>query len=393
MFHEYNFDDGYFSNNSAGYHNFNKSGVYDVKLSVGSDKNCFSSVIKQVEVYKLPKVSLDVNNFCVKTPTKFFSYSNLDDSEITSYLWHFGDSNGFSTYKNPYYIYSVAGNYNVSLQILDQKGCENSAVRKIAVYDLPKISLSSLSEVCVGEEFFIVDSSYVENSSLTNWKWDFGDGTIKSGKKVSHIYEFSGIYDVSLSLISNKGCLSDTLFPNLVSVNSRPKANFNASSLNVSELASEISFFNTSEEGMLLNWNFGNGMISSEESEKINFNSPGFYDVSLVVTNEFGCSDEITKRINVFPEYSVYIPNSFSPNGDGINDFFTVSGKEVSFFNMIIYNRFGEVVFESESLSHLWDGKDSLGSEVVSGTYIYSVTAYDLNNRRWDYNGEVNLFR
>jgi len=123
------------------------------------------------------------------------------------------------------------------------------------------------------------------------------------------------------------------------------------------------------------------------------FDSPGEYKVSLLVENSIGCSHEVIHDINIYPEMTIYIPNAFTPNGDGVNDIFLVDAKSIASFRIKIFDRWGGVVFNSSDLEEGWKGMDSHNSYLSNGIYVYHISVYDKNGKLWVYNGEISLLR
>ena len=393
-FYSFNFGDGsQLGVNANEYHQYDQSGLYDVLLTIVSDKGCFSSVKKQAEVYALPEVDYTSVNYCVNTETHFSGIAFVENSTIVDYAWDFGDGLGISVSQHPYYVYGNPGEYTVVFSSFSDKGCMNSISKEITIFDLPAPAFIVDSEVCVGDEIGFIDFSQANGSSIIDWDWSFGDGTFMTGKKPKHTYMYPGVFDVSLSVYSQEGCKSDTLVVDAVKVFDLPVADFYASSFSVSELNPQVDFYSISQGATLLSWDFDNGQVSTEDSASINFEYPREYNVLLSASNGVGCKSEIIKTVYVNPEYSMFIPNSFSPNGDGDNDVFEVSANAINDFRMIVYDRWGAVVFESNSMNYGWDGLDKAGFLVSPGTYVYHISAYDENERFWVYNGEVNLFR
>ncbi|MBT6965097.1 MAG: T9SS type B sorting domain-containing protein, partial [Flavobacteriales bacterium] len=140
-------------------------------------------------------------------------------------------------------------------------------------------------------------------------------------------------------------------------------------------------------------WDFDNGMTSSLENPVIEFNNIGNYNVFLIAVSEFGCEDEMIKQVYIHPEYTIFVPTAFSPDGDGLNDIFEAKGTGITEFEMQVFDRWGGLVFESSSVDYGWNGKDVAGEIVNNGTYLYHVALYDHNGRLWVYNGELNLMR
>ncbi len=143
-----------------------------------------------------------------------------------------------------------------------------------------------------------------------------------------------------------------------------------------------IVFENFSIGNMLsYTWDFGDGSGSSQESPGHTFSEEGTYQVSLVATSDKGCSDTLTRSVTIFIEEplepQMEVPNVFTPNGDGINDFFTVAGQGWPVFSISIYNRWGGLVYQSNDLNFKWDGKHN-GNDCAAGTYMYLVEGTEI---------------
>ena len=140
-------------------------------------------------------------------------------------------------------------------------------------------------------------------------------------------------------------------------------------------------------------WDFDNGDSSFEESPIYSFSNPDIYNVALTVINYAGCSAEMVKAVQINPEYTFFIPDAFTPNGDGLNDFFEVQGNRIVDFEMQVFDRWGGIIFESSSVELGWDGNNASGDQLDDGIYLYHIKLYDLNERLWVYNGELKLMR
>ena len=99
------------------------------------------------------------------------------------------------------------------------------------------------------------------------------------------------------------------------------------------------------------------------------------------------------KTINITPELTLYVPNGFTPNGDGDNDAFLAEGNGIDSFKMQVFDRWGRIVFESSDIEYGWNGLDYNDNLVVIGKYLYHISLYDYNGKLWVYNGEINLMR
>ncbi len=388
---QFNFNDGSISSDSIALHVFNGFGFFDVELTAFSMGGCSGTKTKTVEVFPKPIVDFSSSQFCEKEKTIFNNYSYVHDGEIVSYNWTFG-LDGASNDKNTAYIFSSHGIFNVGLLVNSDKGCENILNKEIKINRRPGVDFKIPTDVCLGEEF---DIFYVSdaNEDIVSWNYNFGDGSFSKNRNPSHIYNYISNFDVGLEVLSSHGCRNDTVMLNVIKAHDFPIADFKVDKLFASEISSEISFYNGSVGATKYLWDFDNGEYTYEENPIFRFNNPRSYDVSLTATNDFGCSSNMIKTIQINPEFTFYIPDAFTPDNDGINDVFIAKGKRISSFFMQVFNRWGEVVFESSKIDFGWNGKNSSGKMLSNGVYLYKIQVYDLNQRLRVYNGEVKLLR
>ena len=166
-------------------------------------------------------------------------------------------------------------------------------------------------------------------------------------------------------------------------------------------MSPNVNFTNSSSSDVVIwNWSFGeNGELgtSSEMDPSLVFPDaePGTYPVQLITENANGCSDTSMLYVVVDGVYNFYMPSAFTPDGDGINDYFFPLGESVSEqgYELRVFNRWGDVVFFSEDMSEKWDGTDNSGPVEV-GVYVWIVkTVDDITGRFREYTGHVSLIR
>lgn len=388
---QYDFLDGTLSSDSIVNHVFSGNGLFDVMLIATSDYGCKDTIIKSTEVYANPVIDFEISGFCEGIPTTFNDFSSVDNSNIIFYNWVF-DTEGGSVDRNTIFTFSDNGMYNITLTAISDRGCESFLNEEITIFKIPSANFEVESDVCLGEKVFFTDLSLANGFDIVSWSYNFGDGNSSDQQNPAHYFNYIGQFDVSLEVRSNVGCVNDTMI-SAVKVHKVPTADFQASTLLASELDSEINFYNNSEDATTFQWSFGNGDVSFEENPFYIFNNTQSYDVSLLAVSDFGCSDEIIKVVNIYPEYTIFIPNSFTPDGDGLNDIFEAQGNGILEFEMQVFDRWGGIVFESSNLALGWNGSDLFGDPSNNGIYMYHVSLYDYNGRLWVYNGELSLMR
>jgi gliding motility-associated-like protein len=233
--------------------------------------------------------------------------------------------------------------------------------------------------------------------------WDFGDGQSDNGiTSVNHIFEQSGNYDVTLSITDPDGCTFDSTIVDLITMYPEPVAQFSTDPQNPTIINSTVQFINESEGGVEFYWLFDTiNQLGEAHVENPFFvfpdQLPQEYFNRLSVTNEFGCEDMITQMLVIEEDLTLYVPNSFSPNGDGKNDFFFVKGLELDpiFFQLEIYDRWGNLVFQSNDINEKWNGSIN-GGEYYSqpGVFVYNLS-YKISNSTEKQNkkGMITLIR
>lgn len=156
----------------------------------------------------------------------------------------------------------------------------------------------------------------------------------------------------------------------------------------------EISFDNYSSDAQFYDWSFGDGAISTFQHPIHSYEKDGKYLVRLIAKNTNGCKDTTFTEIEIDPEYHFYIPNAFTPDNDGNNDIFTTVGEEIEEFTMMIYNRWGELIYETYDLNSGWDGTTKGGETLaMEGVYVYKIKLRDWEGLYHNFTGKVTLIK
>ena len=259
-------------------------------------------------------------------------------------------------------------------------------------------------------------AEFILNTDIgVNFEYDYEcDGVVDfegGNMNPTYTYNSPGLYDVCVTVITATGCESTITTSGLVEVYPVPTAGFSPSPSTTSEISPIIQFYDESFGAETYIWLFGDGdSISGLGSDVINltntngtvqdpehfYGSVGTYSVTQIVTNIYGCIDQITSAVTILPEQTLFVPNSFSPNGDGKNDFFIPQGVGIDNenFEMLIFNRWGEVIFETHSLNQPWDGK-AKGNQKIAETdvYIWLIRTNNVFGNNIEYKGHVTLLK
>jgi gliding motility-associated-like protein len=363
-------------------------GNFQIILKIGSDGNtllseCDTACIagSAIPFKILPKPVADFafsDTVCLPEGKMVFANrSNIADGTENAfrYLWNFDDplsgSNNTSTQKTPTHFYTNTGPFNVKLHVTSNGGCVKDTIIPVnTIHPQPLINFGiSKTDVCLDDAVFLTDSTITTDGYINYWYWDLGDGKIKNTKNVLYIYAAAKTYNVSLYTVNNFGCKSQTL-SKPITVHPYPTADagpdrkvLEGSSLNIQALATGT--------GLQYLWT-PSQYLSSTTIIKPKCIEPKF-DIlyTLTVTGTGGCitTDNMFVDVLKIPN----IPNTFSPNGDGINDLWAIQYlDEYTSNHLQVFTRAGQMVFESRGLYKAWDGHYK-GKALPMDTYYYII--------------------
>lgn len=343
----------------------------------GTDnQGCSGTASVQVEVLTSLTVTISPTNpqICEGDDILLTASSNGNGPQ---FLWNTGENTSAVTVSPP-------GTTMYSVQAEDNLGCTGSAEVTVTVNDIPEVDFSAIpTEGCAP---LTVSFQNMSEQNMV-YLWNFGNGQSSNLFNPVHTYNSPGNYTVSLT-VTNQGCENQLTISDMITAHPNPGADFIPSSWVVDEENSEVQFTDLSTGADSWYWTFGEGAtgFSQDQNPVYVFTGPGTYSVCQYVENLWGCSDSICKNIIVKPFVSLYIPNAFSPNEDGVNDVFHPFGNNISpdEFAMYIYDRWGGLVFYSENINKGWDGRnyaEMSGSDyVATGIYAYLIRVKIENN-------------
>lgn len=354
-------------------------GAYEGTLILNPGTQCGDSATIMVEIFEPPTADFSFDyDTCVAGPVTFTDLSVPTDlHDISSWDWSFGDGQ-ISEEVNPVVNYINPGVYNVSLLVTDENGCINEAEQAVTWLPVPPLIViepSSFSGCAPLNIFFNNLSTPIDDTY--DIVWDFGDGGFGDQISPSYIYEEPGKYTVNVGITSPIGCYTERNFPDLIQVDSFPIADFTFGPDRITNFAPEVNFFDQSIRDYKYKWDFNGQGFSYEENPTFSFPDTGHQIVELIVYTEAGCPDTIQKVVDVIPEVRYYLPNAFTPNDDTINDEFNGVGfyRGMRDYKFTVFNRWGELVFESTNPNIGWNGrKFNGGGKMPMGVYICHVT-------------------
>jgi gliding motility-associated-like protein len=238
------------------------------------------------------------------------------------------------------------------------------------------------------------------NATGNNCVWNFGDGTpVAIGCTQTHIYPDAGVYTVTLSSAGANGCVSSNTFTDTIHVFGHPEASFATTPKELIATDPAFTTINTSSGAIAYQWYFGDGTFSNVTQpihNYLNSDSTSFI-IRLVATNAEGCTDTSYNNVIIYEDLIYYIPNSFTPDGNAFNQTFQpvfYSGFDPYNFRMIIFDRWGEIIFETKDANVGWDGSYLNQELVQSGVYTWKIEfKTNRNDERKRVYGHVNVLR
>ncbi|MGB3949052.1 MAG: PKD domain-containing protein, partial [Bacteroidia bacterium] len=262
--------------------------------------------------------------------------------------------------------------------------------------------VSNTNALCVPGTVQFADSSVsgYSNDPITSWTWNFGDGSASNDQNPSHNYTSASSFPVSLTVTTSGGCTNNnSLSPQTINGYPYPTAAF---SLNATELNlpyDVMQCINQSQGATSYVWNFGDGVSSTQDSPNYLYSSIGIFNVELIATTINGCSD--TAYSMVTTNADIVFPSAFTPNVDAssggeydinslTNDVFFPYTAGVVEYNLEIFNRWGEKIFESNDVKKGWDGYYN-GKICQQDVYIWRAFLKLNNGKEYEKNGNLTL--
>ncbi len=372
-------------------------GNYTGALILNPDTDCGDTAQISVNVY--PEIDANFSysyDTCVSGPVLFEDLTTTGANSITEWRWDFGDGNS-SDLQDPRHLYRQPGDLPVTLRVTDSNACSDEITQPIGYFPAPAIIVIAPSTFngCVPGDVFFDNLSYPIDETYGIY-WDFGDGKNSTDISPSNIYENPGVYTVKVEITSPIGCTIDTTFNSLITIRPSPEAGFDYLPEEPTNIIPEVQVFDRSANGVRWFYDFGDGYTTYEKNPLHTFRDTGTYLITQIITHPSGCQDTFSRVIDIKPEVRYFLPNAFTPNGDSVNDVYLGAGimEGAQEFRMSIWNRWGELVFESFDPKEGWNGrKFNTGEDIPEGVYVVTVSYRDPRGEPVKLNGFATLIR
>jgi gliding motility-associated-like protein len=296
-------------------------------------------------------------------------------------------------------VFSSAKNGENTVVLQDLNGCEISSSIILTANPMPQLNPSPRIDACIGENVTI-NSNILENEYCV---WQLSNGmTIFDNQSAVINLPNAGCVDASFMVTNEFGCKDSVFYENYICIHAIPVASFITNHTEINE--NDVNFTNNSDGATEFEWFFGDGASSTEMNPFHYYDAAdpvqGNYEVTLFAYNDYGCYDSTSQEITIKDDLLIFVPNSFTPNGDEFNNTFKpVYGSSFTLveYDLLIYNRWGEIVFQSMDISFGWDGTIK-GQIAPEGVYIWKLNIKtddriiaDSNSKQMT--GNINLIR
>lgn len=387
------------SNTQNPTYTFSDTGTYKVKLVVNKGWPCSDSSIITVRVY-----------YPVTSKFKWSGDVCLDEQQLdfmpdaglsgnASYFWYFGPNANVTQSTDefpPPITFNAPGKYYVTLQA-EAYGCSDLYGDTITIYERPNADFNIDNLVgCVPYTVSFNDNS--EGGTLLKYVWDFGDGNTSNDPSPFHTYTTPGTYSVSLMVYTETGCIDTSYFsyPGNVIANPSPTSYFtiNPQEMSIYEPIVEVITdpLGTGETSVL--FMDDGAQYQNSTIIKHSYSDTGTFAVTYVITNQYNCTDTLVKYVRVNPETNIFVPNAFTPDGDGTNEVFLPEITGALEYEFLIFDRWGQIVFKTNDMNTGWNGnKYNSGKIMPMDVYTYVINVKDLNQEFVTKNGTIMLIK
>ncbi|MGZ3864546.1 MAG: PKD domain-containing protein [Bacteroidia bacterium] len=361
------------------------SGSYVV--TVTDANGCVNANASQVLIHDLPVITVNSAAICLGQQT-----ATLVASGAVNYAWT--PTTGLSSSVGSHVLANPSATTSYTVTGTDANNCINTATLTVTVNPLPTLTVSpattsGCAPVCV-------TFTNAVSTSAGNCSWNFGDGQTSQSCEPNHCFTGDGTFSAKCTLTDNNGCYGNAAAS--VIVYPVPVADFNATPQPATILDPHIQFTNASTGAVISSytWTLGDTAhtVSNAQNPSFIYSAVGSYDVMLIVTSNHGCVDSTIKIVKIDDEFMIYVPNAFSPNGDGINETFFAKGEGIKEFKMWIFDRWGQLIYFTNDIYKGWDGRmHNKGEVLLEDVYVWKIECKTTRNESKMLRGHVSLIK
>ena len=381
-------------------HTFTAAGIYTVTLAAANSSACFvtndtARLLIVVDTNSIkPGFTYQITDSCgpytaILTNTSILG-SSPGASGWTTYNWTFSDGGNYTGTTPPTHNFPGTGAYTITLTMTDTSACNSPAtVQQVLNITSFNVSASFMmpDTICVGTSVTPV----VTAANGQTYSWTFGDGQTSNASGPTVTYTSVGTYQVTFIVANPNACNGADTFSRSITVIDAPTADFTFAP--VIPVANEpTTYANLSVNATRYTWDFGDGSTSNDVNPVHQFNKTGEYTTCLTAYNASSCPAKVCKKVTADVVPLIGLPTGFSPNGDGENDVLYVRGAAIKTLDLKIYNRWGQLIFETTSKEKGWDGTYN-GEPQPIEAYGYVLVAGFIDGTSKTLKGNITLLR
>lgn len=372
----WSWNDGQFnSGNTANLpHTYSATGTYNAKLEITTDKGCKSESQLQIQVIPYPEAAFSTSRNCLSHAVQLAD--NSKGININTYNWDFGNALATTSKENeiqPTVIYHTTGQFPVQLIVTNKYGCSDTVIQQITIHNNPKADYS-FDIPCQSAGIPFTDQSTRSDALINTYSWTSKstlNRTVKNyeGSPTLITFDDATNYMVDLLVTDANGC-TDTITKQ-ITIKPKPATAFDYIE-NADNITGKLRFRNYTTGAANYFWDLGNSITSTLAEPEITYTVEGAYTIQLVATSADGCNDTASWHYYYMP--GLWLPNAFTPDGDGKNDIFQPVTQRNSLkpYLLNVYNRWGQLIFTSSEPGTGWDG--TLNSDPCpEGLYTYFI--------------------
>ena len=366
--------------------------------------NCKASDTALINVKPRPSciISASPDTIC-SIDTALIVYQGNGSSNAT-FNWSFdgGTVVSGSGGGNHYVQWNTAG-YKLIKLLVTENGCTSYPdTARVQVFQTPNVDFAGLPRKgCENVPVYF----QCNTPDIKSYSWDFGNLASNTDTSTlqnpSYTYSLTGLYSVSLYVMSNDNCPAEITKPGYIIIQVGPKAGFRPVPPYGTINDPKINFYDKSSGATSWLYDFndpnsGTFNTTTDRNPWHEFSDTGLFRVVQIVENQYGCSDTAWQDIMIENVSHIYIPNAFTPNDDGLNDVFRVVGTKEDWesYEVFIYNRWGKLVFTSKNMDETWNGRENnVGEECPTGNYVVLVKVEDKHETSKRYTSNLILYR
>ena len=345
-----------------------------VQLVAQNFELCADTATLNLIVSPTPVADFDLS--ATESCTYPFAVQTFNNSIYgTSYDWDFGPY-GTSDLTNPNIVYTEEGTFPVTLTVSNTFGCMDQTESEVSIYPTPDAWFGApVNDGCVPLEVAFIN----ESEGATEYQWTFGNGGTSGAVDPLHPFGSPGTYDVTLIATNAFGCQDTASFEDYVEVYPLPLASFSLTPTQTDVYQPVVSFYDESIGAVNWIWDFDDGFTESGvQFPQHLYQQAGFFTPELTVVSIHGCTASTQRSLNIDDRFNMYVPNTFTPDDDGVNDTFSPILTGIGLieeYNFAIFDRWGHKVYETDDPAGVWIGdfKGNATHYTQDDVYVWQV--------------------